>query len=75
MTLSLCADGQSCKESQEHMPSLHTTSPEECFHANISSRDHTTVCTCVYIALLVCVREQVREREESQNKSLCKSYN
>lgn len=69
-SLSLCADGQSCKESQKHMPSLHTTSPEECFHANISSRDYTDcVCAHVYIALLVCVRE------ESQHKSLCKSYN
>lgn len=31
----LSADGQLCKESQEHMPSLQTTGPEECFHANI----------------------------------------
>lgn len=68
MTLSLCADGQSCKESQEHMPSLHTTSPEECFHANISSRDHTTVCACVYIALLVCVCERAVERKRGKSE-------
>jgi len=60
-SLSFCADGQSCKESQEHMPSLHTVR-KNAFMLTSHLEITPTVCAYVYSAV------SVGERKRGKNK-------